>query len=1277
MADRERRLKAISIGVSNHAGMVELAFAPELVNQVSTALRKIDYEVVEVLADTMGSAEVGARILDVMKACAVDDLLIVHVLSHGELAEGDGTVYVLGSDGVKDPALDVDQWLKYVQLRGLRTLFLLDLCYSGTAARLPWQYRIDADQTRGWVIAACQPDRAAYDGRFSQALVAVLNGLRANEFDVDATMRYVPLTTVARALRQEVQRLSAEADSYSQTVTASLQDISTDPQLHFFANVGYTNNKHTWMRAGLNPGLRPFLDELDEGLDARHFLDRAAGVGRLTDRMVGCFSGRKKQLVDLSAWMDQPRAGGICVVTGSPGAGKSALLGIMVCAAHPVLRRPTKTIWDDVERTPYQVDHLAAVHARQRGVPAIVRSVANQLGLDEGRGMKDLLRQLRSSKKPPPVIVVDAVDEAENPMAVLHEFLLPLAKSQRGDGGPVARLLAGFRPYRQLRPLLDLAQKQDQLYDLDEVTEDILEEDLYKYVTTLLRTVPSYRQSGGGAVGAFAAEVARILSCLHGGGPFLVAGLYTRHLVSSFPDARALPANEALRLGSAVPHTLPNVLEIDLAARADQPFVRPVLTALARAREQGMPVTVLARIAACFCAGNEISLVEVRQALTEAKFYIRQSSDVDGTTVYRLFHQALVDHLWQSADLLDAMLDPLGPADDRDWAAAEPYVLRHVLAEAGSRSHEIFSDPGFLLLPGTVERLSGSDAAPESLIDFIRMLDPFATRYSLALAAARVGAQDLAQRAARFLPWQPLWSRGDDFDWDPMRTLQPQRVSAIRSLAVTDDGLTLAWSCEDHTVATWRVTEETQTEIPVDLDGAGIVAMSGNGRCFAVASDFDGSVQIVPHTIESNWTGHVAVLAVEPSGAKIVVVHRDGSGWLKTGDGPWQSFDTGLTADCWAVAWGDDPSVFASVGQAIYQWDLSTMTSRVIQIMDLAAVELRVSAEGHLLACRDITGRVVVTQNNVLTWKSTVDKWISPTALAVSADGKWLAVGDDEGMVSLYCVESATPVDTRRSHEAPVSCIAISSDGTTVASGDEDGELSTWWTRSYRPPGFEAPLVTACHDVAETSRGVLPVPKHHLLIGDSDGSVNLIDPESGRDGPPQVYRHSTVTVIGTQNVGGKAFGRVFWDDGDAIAWDPLTGRVLQTSSWDGFANKAQILAGQRTLYIGDRVFEIRAESEGVVLLQNLVMPSERIRLPGAHKGIAAVVRAGTLHGRPAVYTGATDGSVRIWLVDDIGSPYVITVPGAVHCMDLTDDGYLLVGAERELIAFHYNEDGSA
>jgi hypothetical protein len=58
-----------------------------------------------------------------------------------------------------------------------------------------------------------------------------------------------------------------------------------------------------------------------------------SAAGRI---IAGCFTGRAPQLRQLFAWMDGD--GGVTVVTGSPGAGKSALLGLLVCAAHPGLR---------------------------------------------------------------------------------------------------------------------------------------------------------------------------------------------------------------------------------------------------------------------------------------------------------------------------------------------------------------------------------------------------------------------------------------------------------------------------------------------------------------------------------------------------------------------------------------------------------------------------------------------------------------------------------------------------------------------------------------------------------------------------------------------------------------------------------------------------------------------------------------------------------------------------------------------------------------------------
>lgn len=53
-------------------------------------------------------------------------------------------------------------------------------------------------------------------------------------------------------------------------------------------------------------------------------------------------------------------------MTGKPGVGKSALLGVLVCAAHEVLRDRYPELWRSLPDVPAGNPRLAAVHARQR-----------------------------------------------------------------------------------------------------------------------------------------------------------------------------------------------------------------------------------------------------------------------------------------------------------------------------------------------------------------------------------------------------------------------------------------------------------------------------------------------------------------------------------------------------------------------------------------------------------------------------------------------------------------------------------------------------------------------------------------------------------------------------------------------------------------------------------------------------------------------------------------------------------------------------------------------
>jgi hypothetical protein len=143
-----------------------------------------------------------------------------------------------------------------------------------------------------------------------------------------------------------------------------------------------------------NPGYRPSQRPWRRRGGARNGTVRGPGAGwgalpRSAARVaVGLFHrSRRRQLRRLATWMDSHNdladpsgrddggGAGLRVVTGNSGVGKSALLGVLVCAAHPRLRESTQQLWWVAAHRPSQNPHLAAVHAHQRGVAEITASL--------------------------------------------------------------------------------------------------------------------------------------------------------------------------------------------------------------------------------------------------------------------------------------------------------------------------------------------------------------------------------------------------------------------------------------------------------------------------------------------------------------------------------------------------------------------------------------------------------------------------------------------------------------------------------------------------------------------------------------------------------------------------------------------------------------------------------------------------------------------------------------------------------------------------------------
>jgi hypothetical protein len=590
-------------------------------------------------------------------------MLVVHIVAHGELSGGgERGLHVIASDR---QAFDdsVSSWINLIESypdkpRPL-TLFILDLCHAGAAADLPWHQEMPASKRRAWVIAATGRESPAFDYRLSRATATVLNRYCDGTLRVASSSEHIPLGHVAQEIRREVTILSGGA--YPQSVEISRVPLGEMPDhLTFFRNPGYEQSLPSVL-SEVDDGMIPLLDEV---FDSRHFMSRAAGTEAPGFGLgQGYFRGRDKEVDILARWFNG-EGSPLQVVTGKPGVGKSALLGILVCAAHPKLRADTQPLWSSLREKPARNPRLVVVHARRRSLEEIADSLASQLGAAEadrpvsGWDAEGLARLANPAGQGPYTVVIDALDEADRPQDVTQVLLMPLAQAVHAERGTAVRLLVGTRPEPRFARLLDLAQATGGLIDLDLAEPNEVRQALHAYLKDLLADTDYASLDANAAKEALAGAIAGRLTGMDepaeplakrslDWGEFLVAGLYLRHILS-LPVERD-PAR-ARELGLAVPLDLPGLLELDLARRNDQPWLRPVLAALAHAEGVGMPERVITNIAPWFgpsgqTSGEPMPPGELHKALVQARFYLRRDIDTDATTLYRLFHEGLAEHL--------------------------------------------------------------------------------------------------------------------------------------------------------------------------------------------------------------------------------------------------------------------------------------------------------------------------------------------------------------------------------------------------------------------------------------------------------------------------------------------------------------------------------------------------------------------------------------------------------------------------------------------------------
>ncbi|MEU8246568.1 caspase family protein [Nonomuraea sp. NPDC048916] len=839
------RRRALCLGVPDARGREPLEFADTLATRMAGVLRRFGFDCATPAPTT--AAGLGDAVFTEIEACGPGDLLVVAIVGHGELTRT-GDLHVVGPDGAAPRQTRVVDWVKEAEnpADGPRVLFLIDVCHAGTAARAPHQLNLETP-ARTTVFAACAPRNAAFDGLFTRAAASVLDEMSRGLRHIPPANEYISLTTLHADIRDQLETLITELDAAPQEMMSNLVEFRSAADVPpFFRNPDYDPDRAAATEQAADRAFGGFLAEV-AAIDPRHYERRAAGHDRTAQ--AGCFTGRAGELAGLAAWLDGADEGPLRVVTGSPGTGKSALLGVLACAAHPELRSRTERIWTRAAHRPAENARLAIAHARRLGTGEIFAALAAQLRLPAPKAAwtRESFGEALTDR---PTLLVDALDEASHPAELAADLL---ALVQRGQ----CRLLAGMRPWPEFAALRRAAEDAGGLVDLDDEDRAEVQRNIRQYVEAVLELTEPYNSVRFvPARRAYAQAVAETLAAdppkdADRWGEFLVAGLCTHRFA-----ARPVPVADAVvarSLGLGTPRTLPGVMDLDLA---DRPEVGAVLTAVAHARGDGMPVEVVRALGSL--SGPAMAEAEVRAALSAARFYLRQSVEEDGTTVlYRLFHQGLIDHL-RAAGRDAEILDLLVPAEpEPDWAAAPAYVRRHAVhhADGASRIAELLARPEFLVHTDPVTTLPLLAALPDPPIGAHvyrasaarhAVAAPGDRRQILAVDAARFGEHAMAAELTRGSGWAPAWATGIAVSPALRMTIAAGGGRHVLDTVPLDGRPVLAISCDEGPVRLWDLETGRRAGPPAGFGGevTALRAVPWAGRTVLVTGHADGTIRV-------------------------------------------------------------------------------------------------------------------------------------------------------------------------------------------------------------------------------------------------------------------------------------------------------------------------------------------------------------------------------------------------------------------------------------------------
>ena len=1041
------------------------------------------------------------------------------------------------------------------------------------------------------------------------------------------------------------------------------------------------------------------LDRDPEGM--RHWRPRARGVSIDSERGWR-FRGRTAALTAIVSWLDRAvsdrRA---LVVTGSPGVGKSAVLGRIVTTADPGIAAALPP--DDAAVRARVGSVACAVHAKGKTALEVAEEIAQAASAalpgepgDLAPAIRTVLEQRDSSRFN---VIIDALDEAASPdqaRLIIAKIVLPLAETCADTG---VQVMVGTRRRDDGGDLLGYFGGALTAIDLDD-PDYFAEDDLAAYALASLQLTGNERRDNPYNDLSVAGPVAARIAGLSGRN-FLIAGLIARsHGLHDdqpvAPGQLAFAATVDVAL-SAYLRLLPAVAGLTAGE---------VLTVLAFGEARGLPVS-LWQAAIDVLYGRQISCSElIRFARSSAANFLLETTrgvttgirgESDGPA-YRLFHQALNDTLLreragvasQAGDQRALTGAFLTHGRMSNWQNVPSYLLRALPghAQAAEMVDDLLADDAFLLHADLRRVLAAASYAASA--------DGHLRARLLRLTPQAITARS-AERAALFSVTETLDNLGSSYrdgGWDApylarWATVRPRTERAVLEghlggvtavCPVTVDGQSLlASGSRDGTVRLWdpatseqrAVLEGHQSRVtavcPVTVDGQPLLASGSDDGTVRLWDPATGTQRAV---LEGHQDWVTAVCPVTVDGQPLLA-----SG---CGDGTVRLWDP-ATGTPRAVLEGqgelnvvcpvtvDGQPLLASGGsdRTVRLWDPATGVQRAVLEGHRGWVRAvcPVTVDGQSLLASGSDDRTVRLRDPATGTQRAVleghQGWVTAVC-PVTVDGQpLLASGSDDGTVRLWDPATGTPRAVLEGQYDEVNAVCpVTVDGQPLlASGGRDNTVRLWDPAT----GTERAVLEGHQGEVNAVCPVTVDGQPLLASASSDRTMRLWDPATGEQRAVLKGHQGEVNAVCPVTVNGQPLLASGSDDGTVRLWDPATGTpraVLEGHYYLVRAVCPVTVDGQPLLASG-------SSDDGTVRLWDPATGEQRAALKGHQGGVTAVCPV-TVDGQPLLASASSDRTVRLW--DPANEICVLTVPThhaglAVVCVS----GLLAIGLNTGLL----------